>query len=48
MRIRSYVRRDAEAIVRLFYDTVHRANAADYTPAQLEAWAPEVPDPEPW
>ncbi len=48
MRIRGYERGDAEAIVRLFYETVHGVNRADYGPAQLRAWAPEIPDPEAW
>ena len=48
MRIRSYRSEDASALVRLFYDTVHAVNRADYTPEQLHAWAPEVPDAEVW
>ncbi len=48
MLIRPYVRNDAEAIVTLFYETVRTVAAADYTPAQLRAWAPEVPDPAVW
>ncbi len=48
MRIRPYRQADAEAIVTLFYDTVHRVAAADYTPEQLDAWAPKVPDPAAW
>lgn len=48
MRIRPYERNDAEAMVTLFYDAVHKACAADYTPEQLAAWAPEIPDPAVW
>ena len=48
MRIRPYEQADAAAIVALFYETVHRVAAADYTPEQLDAWAPEVPDPAAW
>lgn len=48
MLIRLYKSGDAAKIVTLFYDTVHAACAADYTPQQLDAWAPEVPDPEVW
>ena len=48
MRIRDYQSGDAGAIVELFYETVHRVNGADYSPAQLKAWAPTVPDPEEW
>ena len=48
MVIRQYRAGDAAAIVRLFYDCVHVVNAADYTPEQLDAWAPEVPDAAAW
>ena len=48
MVIREYRAGDAAAIVRLFYDTVHAVNAADYTPEQREAWAPAVPDAAAW
>ena len=37
--IRSYRATDVAELARLFYDTVHQVNAADYTPAQLDAWA---------
>ncbi len=33
---------DAAAVARLFHETVHRVNAADYTPAQLQAWSPAI------
>ncbi len=39
MIIRKYSGSDLDEIARLFYDTVHSVNAADYTPAQLDAWA---------
>ena len=29
-----------EEFVRLFHDTIHTVNAKDYSPEQLEAWAP--------
>ena len=48
MVIREYRAGDAVAIVRLYYDTVHAVNAADYAPNQLDAWAPEVPDAAAW
>ena len=48
MRIRPYVSADAAQIVTLFYDTIHAVCAADYTPEQLHAWAPEVPDADVW
>ena len=48
MLIRPYERRDAEAIVALFHETIHTIAAADYTREQLDAWAPEIPDPTVW
>lgn len=39
---------DLDAVLRLFYDTVHAINARDYTPAQLDAWAPVIPDISRW
>lgn len=48
MLIRTYTPADCAALARLFYDTVHTVNARDYTPEQLNAWAPAPPDPEPW
>ena len=47
--IRDYQDRDAEALMRLFYDTVRHVNAQHYTPQQVEAWAPaEGMDVERW
>jgi putative acetyltransferase len=48
IRIRPYDARDAPEIVRLFYETIRTINLADYSQEQVEAWAPEVPDPEAW
>ena len=48
VRIRSYEAGDAPALARLFYETVHAVNRGDYSPEQLRAWAPEIPDPEAW
>ncbi|MDE6612951.1 MAG: GNAT family N-acetyltransferase [Clostridia bacterium] len=31
-----------ETVAKLFYETIHTINAADYTPEQLNAWAPET------
>ena len=47
-KIRAYRAEDAALLGRLFYDTVHALSRADYTPEQLHAWAPEVPDAEAW
>ena len=38
--LRPYRPEDCPALAHLFYETVHTVCAADYTPAQLEAWAP--------
>jgi len=32
---------DTEAVVELYYDTVHEINSEDYSPLAIEAWAPE-------
>lgn len=37
-----------EALDALFYHTVHTTNAADYTPPQLDAWAPPSALPVRW
>ena len=46
--IRSYDPADCCALARLFYDTVHTVNAADYTPEQLDAWATGEVDFDAW
>ena len=48
MILRSYQKGDCPALVRLFQQTVHRVNAADYSPEQLAAWAPEDVDLAAW
>lgn len=48
MEVRSYRREDAVGITRLFYETVHTVNRADYSTEQVKAWAPEIPGPEVW
>ena len=48
MKLREYESRDCPALAELFYETVHRVNAADYSPAQLGAWAPEQVDLAAW
>ncbi len=42
VRIREYNDGDISAIAQLYYNTVHRINGRDDTPAQIEAWAPEI------
>lgn len=47
-RIRKYRPRDIEDVMEVFYETVHATCATDYTRAQLEAWAPCIPDRGGW
>jgi putative acetyltransferase len=42
MRIRRVKQGDAPQVARLYYETVHAANARAYSPAQIRAWAPRV------
>lgn len=47
--LRPYRPEDCPALAALFYETVHTVNAAHYTPAQLDAWAPACgPDLAAW
>lgn len=39
--IRKFQDPDVDQIATLFYETVHSINARDYTPEQLDAWAPK-------
>lgn len=48
MVIRTVQASDLPEIARLFYETVHHVNARDYTPEQIEAWAPEIYAPSYW
>ena len=48
MNLRPYQPEDLLAVVRLFHETVHQVNQADYTEEQLEAWAPATPDLRRW
>lgn len=48
MIIRGYLPSDCTQIAKLFYDTVHSVNAADYTREQLDAWADGHVDSEAW
>ena len=47
-QLRPYSPEDLEALLRLFYESVHRTACADYTTEQLDAWAPEAPDQHVW
>jgi len=46
--IRPYTGSDTATLCQLFYETVHGVNRADYTPAQLDAWAPKIPNADVW
>lgn len=46
--LRPYHPDDAHHLLQLFQQTVRNVNNADYSPEQLEAWAPENLDPQPW
>ena len=46
--IRKYKPGDCTAMVKLFYDTVHKINGRDYTKEQLDVWAKESVDLEAW
>lgn len=46
--LRRYTPADLEAVLALFYETVHTVSARDYAPAQLDAWASRQPDREAW
>lgn len=48
MRVRTYQISDTQAIMQLFYDTVHQVNCRDYTQEQVEAWAPANMDIDVW
>ncbi len=40
MKVRRYRKGEEQALWSLLYETVHKVNSKDYTPAQIEAWAP--------
>lgn len=48
MIIRTYRSSDCETLAQIYYDTIHTVNAADYTPAQLDAWATGNVDLQVW
>ena len=45
MAIRAFRPGDAPELARIFHAAVHRIGALHYSPEQLKAWAPAVPDP---
>ena len=48
MTIRKYRTEDCAEMAKLFYDTVHTVNAADYTEPLLNAWATGEVDLAKW
>jgi putative acetyltransferase len=48
MEIRPHTAADIPAIARLFFNTIRRVNSRDYTPAQIQAWAPTIYNNEYW
>jgi putative acetyltransferase len=48
MNVRLYQAGDNSVLARLFTETVHAVNAADYSPEQVEVWAGDPPDVERW
>lgn len=46
--LRAYRPEDCGAVTKLFYDTVHTINTRDYSPQQVDAWAPKQPDMDRW
>ena len=48
LRIREYRKEDGPVLAKLFYQTVHTVNVADYTKIQLDVWAPKRRDLKAW
>ena len=46
--IRLYTPADREAVIRLFTQTVHTVGSDYYSPDEVEAWAPSLPDVQSW
>lgn len=42
LQLRSYQSSDLPNLGKLFYETIHKVNQKDYTPEQLQAWAPTI------
>lgn len=43
MELRRYRIEDTEGLQYIYYNTIHNVNKRDYTPEELEAWAPSGP-----
>jgi len=48
MNIRAFRTGDEPQLERVFYSAVHHLAAKNYSPEQLDAWAPANPDMERW
>lgn len=48
MHIRNYRPADLDTVLDVFQRAVHETAARDYTPEEIEAWAPEAPDRAKW
>ena len=48
MKIRRYKEGEEQALWSLLHETAHRVNCKDYSPAQLDAWAPAQIDLATW
>ncbi len=47
-KIRNYKESDCSEVYNLFYNTVHKVNAKDYSKEQLDVWAVKNPDLDKW
>ena len=45
---RPYISEDLEAILALFYNTVHAVNIQHYSPEQIDVWAAAIVDKDKW
>lgn len=48
MKIRPAKKGDIPEVSKLYFNTVHKVNAKDYTPEQIMAWAPQIKGNEFW
>lgn len=48
IKIRAFEPNDAPRVCEIFYRSVHEVARSKYDGAQLDAWAPSIPDPSKW
>ena len=48
IRIRAYKPNDLHDVMQLFHDTIHAINSRDYSPEQVNTWAPKQMDHQRW